>query len=210
MSSPRIEDGVVVGTGSDKYQTKNPVARYAIKQLLQTVSDFSAKTQPSSILEIGCGEGHITEQLLHVTDASIHATDLSETLISEARDRLRYGDRLSFSKLNIYDLNPQELHASLVVCCEVLEHLDKPETGLALLAKSARDYAVLSVPREPNFRILNFLRGQHFAAWGNAPGHLQHWSKRAFIAFVETQFDIVATKGLLPWTVVLATPKRGV
>ena len=209
MNEPRVEDGIVVGTGSNKYETKNPIARAAIGQLLNTVSDFASQCQPDSILEVGCGEGHVTERLLANTGASVHATDLSQALVDETSERFAGNDRLKTSQLNIHELAGDQYRSDLVVCCEVLEHLDQPEDGLARLARMSKQFAVLSVPREPNFRILNFLRGQHFSDFGNAPGHVQHWSARSFTRFVETRFEVLKVKALLPWTVVLAKPRTG-
>ena len=207
MSSPRIENGIVVGTGSNKYQSKNPIARYALSQLLDTVVSYTSSCNPSSILEVGCGEGHVTERLLESTTADIQATDLSESLVKEAALRLGNQSRLDISQLNIYDLEGEQYHSDVVVCCEVLEHLERPGEGLRLLAQVTKEFAVLSVPREPNFRILNFARGQHFASWGNAPGHVQHWSAKSFLRFLEPEFDVLQVRALLPWTVVLARPK---
>lgn len=207
MHHPRVENGVVVGTGSDKYQTKNPIARYALNQLLETVVAFVGSANPSTILEVGCGEGNITELLLRHTHASIHATDVSLALANEAKSRIGEHARLQFSELNIYDLEGSRYASEVVVCCEVLEHLEHPDEGLRRIAKATKGLAVLSVPREPNFRLLNFFRGQHFTALGNAPGHVQHWSKPAFVKFVQTEFDVLRVKALLPWTVVLARPR---
>lgn len=210
MMEPRVEDGLVVGTGSDKYQTRNPVARYVIDQLLNTVADFAHAVEPQSILEVGCGEGNITRLLLQRTPARVHATDISQTLVDEAQSTIGDSERARFSQLDVYSLDAEQLSSDLVVCCEVLEHLVDPAEGLRRLARAAKSHAVLSVPREPHFRLLNFLRGQHFSQFGNAPGHVQHWSSRGFIRFVETEFDIVQVKKLLPWTVILASPKRSV
>lgn len=207
MPAPRVENGIVVGTGSNKYQTKNPIARYALTQLLDTVEQFVSSCNPSTILEVGCGEGHVTERLLAGTEATIHATDLSETLVSETTVRLGNPSRLKINPLNIYDLAGEQYRSDVVVCCEVLEHLDRPEEGLRRLAQVTKKFAVLSVPREPNFRILNFVRGQHFAALGNAPGHVQHWSTRSFLRFLEPEFDVLSVRSLLPWTVVLVKPR---
>jgi ubiquinone/menaquinone biosynthesis C-methylase UbiE len=195
MQSPRLENGIVVGTGSDKYQSKNPIEQFA---------SFCA---PSSILEVGCGEGHVTRRLLAATTANIQATDLSESLVRDAAQNLGINPRVNFSQLNIYDLQGDRYKSDLVVCCEVLEHLDRPEEGLRRIAAVAGKFAILSVPREPNFRILNFLRGQHFAALGNAPGHVKHWSARSFIKFLAPEFEVLQVRALLPWTVVLARPK---
>jgi 2-polyprenyl-3-methyl-5-hydroxy-6-metoxy-1,4-benzoquinol methylase len=207
MQSPRIENGVVVGTGSNKYQSRNPIARYAISQLLGTIEQFARFCEPTSVLEVGCGEGHVTGRLLAATTANIQATDLSESLVRDAAQNLGINPRVNFSQLNIYDLEGERYNSELVVCCEVLEHLERPEEGLRRLAAVAGKFAVLSVPREPNFRILNFLRGQHLVSLGNAPGHVQHWSARSFLKFLAPEFEVLQVKALLPWTVVLARPK---
>jgi 2-polyprenyl-3-methyl-5-hydroxy-6-metoxy-1,4-benzoquinol methylase len=207
MRSPRIENGIVVGTGSNKYHSKNPIARYALSQLLDTVVAFTSSCSPSSILEVGCGEGHVTERLLASTEAEIQATDLSEFLVDEAALRLGDQSRLNINQLDIYDLEGEQYRSDVVVCCEVLEHLERPEEGLRRLAQVTKKFAVLSVPREPNFRMLNFARGQHFSSWGNAPGHVQHWSTKSFLRFLEPEFEVLQVKALLPWTVVLVRPK---
>lgn len=207
MSSPRIENGVVVGTGSDKYQSKNPFARYVLAQLLDTVVEYTVACHPATILEVGCGEGHITERLLAGTNAEIHATDLSSFLADFVSRRLGEDARLRTGQLDIYQLEGPQYRSDVVVCCEVLEHLERPKEGLRRLAEVTKDFAVISVPREPNFRILNFLRGQHFADLGNAPGHVQHWSRAAFLNFLASDFTVLKVRALLPWTVVLARPK---
>jgi 2-polyprenyl-3-methyl-5-hydroxy-6-metoxy-1,4-benzoquinol methylase len=146
--------------------------------------------------------------LLKETRAAIHATDLSEALVQETRVRLGDSSRVTYDQLDIYQLDPKQHARETVVCCEVLEHLEHPDLGLRAIARSTKDYAVLSVPREPNFRVLNFLRGQHFTDLGNAPGHVQHWSSTAFVRFVEQEFEILELRALLPWTVIRARPRR--
>ncbi|GAB4356752.1 MAG: hypothetical protein Kow0060_09670 [Methylohalobius crimeensis] len=209
--TPLIENGVVVGTGSDKYETKNPLARRLLAQFDQSVGQLAAQVNPRHILEVGCGEGHVTEVLLNYTGATIHATDLSPTIIDIARRRVA-SERVTFAARDICDLQPPsasgEPEADLAVCCEVLEHLPDPARGLEQLARLARPYAVLSVPREPLWRVLNFLRGAHWQAWGNSPGHIQHWSQSRFLAFVRSEFEILSVRAPLPWTVVLGRSRR--
>jgi hypothetical protein len=123
--------------------------------------------------------------------------------------RSRVGtERTEFRKQSIYDLDPERDAAPLVVCCEVLEHLEQPEVGLRRLAAVAAPYALLSVPREPLFRTLNFLRGAHVKDFGNSPGHLQHWSKRAFVRFTARELQAMEVRSPLPWTLLLARSRR--
>lgn len=204
---PVVEDGIVVGTGSDKFESKNPVVRWAVGQFDRAVAEMVAGLNPEEILEVGCGEGHVTRILLSHTAARVRCLDISDRVLDAARAATR-SERATFERRAIVDLDPQRDAAPLVVCCEVLEHLEDPGAGLALLAATARPMALLSVPREPLFRALNVLRGAHLGELGNSPGHLQHWSKRSFVRFVAREFDVVETRSPLPWTVVLARSRR--
>lgn len=203
MKPPLIENGVVVGTGSDKFQQKNPVVRWALRNFDRAIVELATRQSTSRILEVGCGEGHVTNLLVESTRAEIVAFDISQRVLDMAK-RAVCSDRVAFGLKNILDLDPERDRAPLVVCCEVLEHLQCPEVGLRHLAEVADPYAVLSVPREPLFRTLNLLRGAHVRSFGNSPGHLQHWSARGFLRFVRRDFEILEVRTPLPWTVVLA------
>lgn len=199
--TPIVEDGLVVGTGSDKYESKNPLAKYLLRQFDNSIAELVNIAKPKTILEVGCGEGHVTNILLNHSQANIQAMDISQTIVDIAKNAIN-SPRVDFQQFNIYDLAEKQL-ADLVVCCEVLEHLEAPETGLLRLAEKAAPYAIISVPREPLWCLLNFVRGAHVKHLGNSPGHIQHWSQQAFIQFVEQQFEIVSVKAPLPWTVLL-------
>ena len=54
----------------------------------------------------------------------------------------------------------------------------KEPLSLAEIRRVTTSHALLSVPREPIWRMLNFLRGKYWSSGGNTPGHLQHWSRR--------------------------------
>ena len=204
----RIEDGVVVGTSGGKYDSANPVARYLLGQFDRAISDLAAHVSPSSVLEVGCGEGHVTKLLLEATEARILATDLSASMVAEAEKTL-CSDRVTYQVLNVMSLEATDPPPDLVVCCEVLEHLDEPDKAIEKLrALGARSY-LLSVPREPIWRALNMSRGAYLKEFGNSPGHLQHWSKRGFLSFIEGVFEPIIVRSPLPWTVVLCRPRNG-
>ena len=92
----------------------------------------------------------------------------------------------------------------MVVCSEVLEHLENPRKALENLINATRNYLILSVPREPIWRILNILRGKYWSDFGNTPGHIQHWGSYNFIRFLKNdEMKIVKVKRPFPWTMVL-------
>ena len=64
---------------------------------------------------------------------------------------------------------------------EVLEHVPDPAHTVAEMARVAERWLLVSVPREPLWRGLNVARGAYMKDLGNTPGHVNHWSKRAFV-----------------------------
>lgn len=203
---PLLENGVVVGTKS-KYTSENPLKRYLIQAFDDDVAQLAKTVNPDSILEVGCGEGHVARILLTYTKAQICCTDISDTVLDLARTACD-SPRISFEKRSIYDLRAPVDCAQLAVCCEVLEHLEEPEKGLNQLAEIASPYCLMSVPREPIFSMLNFCAGANFKTFGNDPAHVQRWSRKSFLDFVASQFEIINVKSPLPWTIVLGRSRR--
>jgi hypothetical protein len=66
---------------------------------------------------------------------------------------------------------------------------------------------LITVPREPLWRLLNLARGRYWSALGNTDGHVQHWSRGALLHFLSTRLDVVAMRSPLPWTQVLGRPR---
>jgi 2-polyprenyl-3-methyl-5-hydroxy-6-metoxy-1,4-benzoquinol methylase len=203
------EDGIVVGNAYDKYGSQNPIVRWIMKGFADALSSLVIKVKPKTIHEIGCGEGY---WVLDWNQQGIEArgSDFSEKVIALAHENAK--DRgispAIFAACSIYDIEPERDSADLIVCCEVLEHLEQPEAGLAALQRIATDYVVLSVPREPIWCALNLARGKYLTSLGNTPGHIQHWSTKTFIDLVGHYFDIVEVKTPLPWTMLLCRVKH--
>jgi 2-polyprenyl-3-methyl-5-hydroxy-6-metoxy-1,4-benzoquinol methylase len=150
---------------------------------------------------VGCGEGRLTRAMAARFPVPVRASDISAELIRENINAAV--DRVTFVQRSIYDLDPAEDSADVVVCCEVLEHLEDPRGALeSLRSLKARCY-ILSVPREPLWRILNMCRGKYVADFGNTPGHLNHWSSRGFLRLLQgLGFDVQERLQPLPWTMV--------
>jgi 2-polyprenyl-3-methyl-5-hydroxy-6-metoxy-1,4-benzoquinol methylase len=160
----------------------------------------------STIHEIGCGEGRWTIDWASA-GKSARGSDFSEQVIALARanaETAGLAREVEFRVASIYDLTPATDAAELVVCCEVLEHLEDPKRALSVLRSLARPWLLASVPREPIWSAMNMARGKYLASWGNTPGHVQKWSAAAFARFVSSDFDIVEIKLPLPWTMLLA------
>jgi Methyltransferase domain len=125
-------------------------------------------------------------------------------VIAEARARAEAaGVRPEFRASPLEELEPAHDAAELIVCCEVMEHLPYPDEALAVVASLASPWAIVSVPREPLWRALNMARLKYLGSLGNTPGHLNHWSRRSLVRFLEAKFEVVEVRAPLPWTMAL-------
>jgi 2-polyprenyl-3-methyl-5-hydroxy-6-metoxy-1,4-benzoquinol methylase len=191
------------GNVYDKYGSRHPVERRLVRGFCDELERLAIDTGARDVHEVGCGEGELVLRLAR-RGLRARGSDVSQSVIDEARRRAARAQLdVSFRAAPIEVLDPSEDAAELVLCCEVMEHLDDPEAGLEIIARLARPWAIVSVPREPLWRLLNLGRLKYVRDLGNTPGHLQHWSKRSFLHFLERRLEIVAVRNPVPWTMAL-------
>jgi 2-polyprenyl-3-methyl-5-hydroxy-6-metoxy-1,4-benzoquinol methylase len=192
----------VAGNHYDKYNTSNPIARALMRGFLDAFDELTASTGVRSAYETGCGEGYLSMRLVD-RGWTVRGSDLESSSVAQANRQCANRDLAPmFETRSLYDLT-EDQRAPLAICCEVLEHVPDTAMALAALRRVASPYLLLSVPREPLWRVLNLARGRYVADLGNTPGHIQHWSASAFTRLVASQFDIVAVRHPLPWTMIL-------
>lgn len=186
VAGGKSEAGIVIGNTFDKYASTNPVVRRIMAGFSRALSDLVALARPRTIHEVGCGEGFWALRWMREGYA-VKGTDFSREVIALAEENaVRAGlPADKFRTRSIYDIEAAEDGADLIVCSEVLEHLEEPERALGVLSEVAAHNIILTVPREPLWRILNAVRGSYLPQWGNTPGHVQHWSKRGFLELTE-------------------------
>ena len=208
MAEPKVEGGLVVGNTYDKYGSSNPVARLLLRRFLQSFDDLVRRANPTRVLEVGCGEGELALRLAR-EGRDVLGTDISSLMVSEARTRARSrGLAVEFKQADLFSIDAPPGSFDLVVCCEVLEHLEEPEAAVAHLTRLSRGYLLFSVPREPLWRILNMARGEYLGELGNTPGHIQHWSWRSFRKLLSRDLDLVDGRRPLPWLMALCRPQK--
>lgn len=191
-----------------KYEKEGRIASLLVDAFYSSVTALLAPrlAGATTLLEVGCGAGYSTEKLApFVPDGcEFLACDVGPTLVSAARLR---NPKVDVSRQSVYSLAMPDKSTDVVVMLEVLEHLDHPERALAELQRVARRHVILSTPREPIWRALNFMRGKYMQDLGNTPGHLQHWSSMGLRRFVGKQFDVQDMRQPLPWTILALAPK---
>jgi 2-polyprenyl-3-methyl-5-hydroxy-6-metoxy-1,4-benzoquinol methylase len=187
-----------------KHESRNPIQRRLITAFHDQVLSCVGLASPSCILEIGCGEGYVLAEIQRAgLDTHLIGIDQSEAAIEAANRRVAPPAELHVGDAREASSTFAGQRPDLVLMLEVLEHLEDPTTMLDDLAALTSSYVLLSVPREPLFRAMNLLRLKNVRNLGNDPDHLNHWSSRAFVDFVNSRFEIVTTRRPFPWTVVL-------
>jgi 2-polyprenyl-3-methyl-5-hydroxy-6-metoxy-1,4-benzoquinol methylase len=200
LSADQVTAG---GNYYPKYTTRNPLARRLVDGFMAALVALAERSGATQVHEVGCGEGFLSTMLAQ-NGLKVRGSDISASAIALARQRAAaLGLPVEFRVADLHHLSLPEDGAELVVCCEVLEHLADPARALGLLARLAQPHLIVSVPREPLWRMLNVARGRYWAALGNTPGHLQHWSARGFLAVLKDQLEVREVRTPLPWTMAL-------
>lgn len=130
------------------------------------------------IIDIGCGTGHLLKNLYdrlhHNYNLQLFGVDFASSALNIARKTL---PQAQFIVTDIYNpgLNLQQF--DIVLCTEVLEHLEFPESALQHLVAICKlnGQVIITVPNGPE------------DTW---EGHINHWDIKQFQDFVSKQANI--------------------
>lgn len=191
-----------------KNTTSNPLQRWLLDNFHHRVAELVDEVLPvgGTILDVGCGEGFVADFLgrrlpnLHVT-----GLDFSQEALVTARDMV--GDA-RFARSDAGRLPIAEDAVDLGLCLEVLEHLIDPDRTLDELNRISKRAVIVSTPNQPFFAGANLARLKNLATLGDDPEHVQWWTGPAFVRRVAEHLDVERVVYSLPWTIVLARPKK--
>jgi 2-polyprenyl-3-methyl-5-hydroxy-6-metoxy-1,4-benzoquinol methylase len=197
------EQGIVTGNTYDKYGSTNPLVRHLMAGFERAVDELLDRAAPGSLLDVGCGEGVLVERWARrLEGARIVGIDLEEESIQAGWSE-HQAPNLEYRAMAAENLPFAANEFDLASAIELLEHVPDPERTLAEMAHCARCHLLVSVPREPLWRMLNVARGAYWSELGNTPGHVNHWSKRSFARLLSRHGDIVEVRSPFPWTMAL-------
>ncbi len=204
-AAPADGGQVAVPTGNtfDKYGSTNPAVRRLMAGFAGTLAELFDRAAPESVLDVGCGEGVLTyrwaEQLGTRPVLGIDLPDPKLEVEWSARRR----PNLEFRAMAADELPFPDRSFDLAAAIEVLEHVPDPERTLADMARVAARHLLISVPREPLWRMLNVTRGAYMRDLGNTPGHVNHWSKQSFVRLAARHGEVLEARSPFPWTMLL-------
>ncbi|HEX6711818.1 MAG TPA: class I SAM-dependent methyltransferase [Thermoleophilaceae bacterium] len=194
---------VPTGNTYDKYGSTNPIVKRLMSTFEANLEMLWRDAAPQSILDVGCGEGVLTEQWADkLGSGRIVGIDLDDPKLRAEWDK-RQRANLEYRVEDATNLSFADGEFDMATAIEVLEHVPDPERTVAEMARVAKRWVLVSVPREPLWRLVNMARGAYVKDLGNTPGHINHWSKRSFVAMLSRYGTVEEVRSPFPWTMVL-------
>lgn len=187
-----------------KHTSANIWQRWLINRFYDNLFSVLRGLPARTILDIGCGEGFTLQRITVAWPNKYQLTGMDSAVAALTAGH-KLHPTLRLEPGSIYSLPHPPQSFDVVLCTEVLEHLADPARALAEIRRVSRGWVLLSVPREPWFRVANFLRGKNLWRCGNDQEHIQHWSSRAFQALVrDSGFTVTEVRQPFPWIIVAA------
>jgi len=206
MTPPTVtvdREGTVTGNTYDKYGSTNPVVRRLMASFEGTLDELFTRADPNSLLDVGCGEGVLVEEWARrLAERRVVGIDLEDPAL-QAEWEKRRAPNLEYQIMKAESLPFADGEFDVATAIEVLEHVPGPAHTVSEMARVAKSWLLVSVPREPLWRMLNMARGAYWKDLGNTPGHLNHWSKRGFVDLLSRHGQVVEARSPFPWTMLL-------
>ena len=190
-----------------KYKSKNFVKRHFVKKFLEEVGKVVEEKGVEEVVDVGCGEGQTIKYLRSNTlGLKFIGFDLWEKAVKESR---RENPGVDFIVGDIYEVDKLlgKGRVDLVMCLEVLEHLEEPGKAMEAMGRVDSVGYLFSVPNEPFFRVGNLVMLKNVTRFGNDVDHRQKWSKGEFYKFVSRYFKVRKILISSFWTIVYAEKK---
>lgn len=172
----------------DKYTSANVLKKLMIEKFNQKVIGIVKEVIGSAgkeqlILDAGCGEGFLSCLIANeFPHAKVVGIDMSADAIRMAES---LNNTICFRQGDIYTIPFADERFDVVICTEVLEHLDKPDHAVKELLRVAKNALLITVPDEPWFCLGNLLTLKHIKRLGNPADHINHWTYYRFLKYFE-------------------------
>jgi len=158
----------------DDMKKYGPMSRHVRRVLKKLIRRLDFKT----VCDVGCGQGSLLLELMHdFPGLEPHGTDISASAVELARKKVPHAE------FHVLDLVHSHVPRTfdLVICTEVLEHIEEDVAAMINLRKMTGKYLVVSTVQG---RMRSFEAGE--------VGHVRNYKRGELAAKLRTAgFDIV-------------------
>ena len=154
----------------EEYYNEYRLAFYA--EVSRFIRSHGLNLDGKDLIDVGCGTGHLLTELTRwAAPRSLTGCDFSEA--SVAFSRARYPN-CSFFVHDIYQSVPHDF--DVVLCTEVIEHLERPYIAVNNLLNATRrgGYLIITVPDGRK---------------DSSPQHVNFWSPESWKIFIKRECD---------------------
>lgn len=145
------------GKKAAEYHKKAEIQRKVANGLMASLKPWKAIIPPGPILEVGCGTGILSEQIIQeFPNREVILSDISSGMIRFCEERLQneghLSDQVSFQQLNAGEEDPVGMY-SLIISNFTIQWMNDPALGLEKLTKKLKPGGILlcSFPGEKSF-----------------------------------------------------------
>ncbi|MDE2845676.1 MAG: class I SAM-dependent methyltransferase [Gemmatimonadota bacterium] len=158
---------------------KSLLHRYIITyHIMHMLSHFTFE----SLIDVGGAEGYKGAMVRHLFDAGVKSCDLSQ----EACDRADEIYNVDTQAIDVQDLPFETDSFDIVLCSEVLEHVQDFETAVEQLVRVSRKAVIITLPHESQKHVEKHRTQPH--------AHLRSFSLSSLDYLESRGFDITRTK----------------
>jgi 2-polyprenyl-3-methyl-5-hydroxy-6-metoxy-1,4-benzoquinol methylase len=145
------------------------------------------------VLEVGCGLGYFSRELLRYNPGELTAVDISPALVKSLADSTPQAECLVADALDL-GAALGDRRFDVILSSEVIEHTPDPSRAFAQMAEhlAPGGYLVISVPNRRWKWLLSVVQAlgmrkgyQGFENWV-APDELREWARREGLTIVKT------------------------
>lgn len=193
-----------LSSNQSKYQTRNPIKKWLLKRFIYNITTLIGQIKPTTILDVGCGEGLIIEKIIHhnqIDPQKITGVDYSSSALKIAKQK---NFDSNFIKMDAQKLKIKSNTYDLVIALEILEHLKNPLQSIKEIKRVSKSHCIFSVPHEPWFSLLSFIAGMYINRFGRHPEHVNFWTLKKFHSLINKEFSNTKVYSSFPWTIVVA------
>lgn len=183
---------------NDYYERSGVLIGFIEKRRLAIIRRMMGARAGESILEVGCGGGHVLSQF---REARLTGVDVSGEMLEKARRNLA-GLDFELHKGDVAEVGLADQSFDGVVCTEVLEHVVDPEHVLTQIRRLVKPTGRVVITF-PNDTLINSIKGMVKKSgltgippfkrmdWGGDHYHFHIWSVREMRALLSRHFSVV-------------------